>query len=161
MFTLTHDTPVGTLTTLVDVDGVIHAAGFTDAATLAQRLDIDVPPADDDPRSTVAAAIRGYLQGDLTAMDDVPTSQAGTDFQQQVWHALADIAPGETASYGELATRIGRPGATRAVGSACGRNLIAPFIPCHRAVRSDGSMGGYLYGLQVKNWLLRHENGEH
>lgn len=158
MHTLTHDTPAGTLTTLVE-DDVVIAAGFTATADdLTTRLGLgDVPPAGSGGR--IDRAITAYLDGDLTALDAVPVRQAGSDFQQQVWTALREVPPGQTATYKELAEAIGRPGATRAVGSACGRNLIAPLVPCHRAVRTDGTMGGYYYGLSVKDWLLRHESG--
>lgn len=157
--TLRHETPAGTLTTIVD-DDVVLAAGFTpDAAELTTRLGLpDAPPAMDG--GIVDAAVRAYLAGDVTALDDVALRQPGTAFQQQVWNALRTVPPGETATYKELAHQVGRPGATRAVGSACGRNLIAPFVPCHRAIRTDGSMGGYYYGLEVKDWLLRHETGQ-
>ena len=159
LHTLQHDTPTGTLTTLVDEAQVVWAAGFTaDPAELADRLGLDAVP----PRLASGAAhdaISAYLHGDLTALDGIGVRQAGTAFQQQVWSALRAVPPGTTATYGQLADAIGRPGATRAVGSACGRNLIAPFIPCHRAVRSDGTMGGYYYGLPVKEWLLAHESG--
>jgi len=70
---------------------------------------------------------------------------------------MRQIPPGQTWSYAELAAKAGRPDASRAAGSACARNLVAPFVPCHRVVRSDGTLGGYYYGLPVKEWLLAHE----
>lgn len=159
MHTLHHDTPAGTLTTIVD-DEVVVAAGFTDdIGQLADRLDLPALP----PRRNGGAvddAVTAYLAGDLAALNGVALRQDGTDFQHQVWTALREVPAGTTATYQQLAESVGRPGATRAVGSACGRNLIAPFVPCHRAVRSDGSMGGYYYGLTVKDWLLRHETGQ-
>jgi O-6-methylguanine DNA methyltransferase len=72
-----------------------------------------------------------------------------------VWKGLREIPAGRTVSYGELAATIGT--AARALGSACGANLVAPVVPCHRVVRSDGSLGGYEYGLPIKQWLLQHE----
>ncbi|MEE8602035.1 methylated-DNA--[protein]-cysteine S-methyltransferase [Euzebya tangerina] len=159
MYTTTHATPRGTLTAIVDDDEVVHAAGFTTPEVLADRMQIDPPPV--RTGTPTAATIRRYLDGDLSALDELAIDQPGTAFQQQVWTALRAVPAGETATYSELAQRIGRPAAVRAVGTACGRNLVAPFVPCHRAVRTDGSLGGYLYGLDVKDWLLRHESGHH
>ncbi len=72
---------------------------------------------------------------------------------------MRSIPPGQTWSYARLAAEAGRPTAVRAAGSACARNLVAPFVPCHRVVRSDGSLGGYAYGLDIKRALLAHESG--
>ena len=84
----------------------------------------------------------------------------GTAFQQQVWAALREIPPGETATYGEIARRIGKPAAVRAVGTACGANQIAVAIPCHRVVGSDGKLTGYRWGVQRKRALLDREKGK-
>lgn len=81
----------------------------------------------------------------------------GTEFQRQVWQALTEIGPGERLSYGQLAARIGRPGAARAVGSAAGANVIALFIPCHRLVPADGRAGAYRWGSALKQKLLAAE----
>ena len=76
---------------------------------------------------------------------------------QDAWLAMRRIAPGSTLTYAELAAAAGRPAAVRAAGSACARNLVAPFVPCHRVVRTGGTLGGYYYGLDVKSALLRTE----
>lgn len=81
----------------------------------------------------------------------------GTAFQQRVWQELRRIPFGATISYGELARRIGSPGASRAVGAANGANPIPIVIPCHRVIAADGSLGGYSGGLDFKRWLLAHE----
>ncbi|MFG0267591.1 MAG: methylated-DNA--[protein]-cysteine S-methyltransferase, partial [Rhodopirellula sp. JB055] len=81
----------------------------------------------------------------------------GTVFQKQVWTALAQTQPGEAITYRELAIRIGSPGSSRAVGAACGQNRIALAIPCHRAVRSDGKVSGFRWGMHRKLELLRRE----
>ncbi len=86
---------------------------------------------------------------------------AGTDFQKSVWRQLEKIPYGETLTYGEIAGAIGKPSASRAVGSANGRNPIAIIIPCHRIIGSDGSLTGYGGGLWRKEWLLKHERGHH
>ncbi len=88
---------------------------------------------------------------------DLPLDIRGTAFQQRVWRALAKIAPGKTASYGELATRIGAPGSARAVARACASNPLAVAIPCHRAVDGDGKLRGYRWGLARKRALLARE----
>lgn len=165
----TYPTPVGPLTVLADqrpADAtrpgpVVVASGFCPAAELLERLpnnsDTDVVEVDD--LGPLEQPIQEYLAGDLTALDRLPLDQQGTDLQQQVWDGLRSIPAGETWTYGQLAAATHNPKAARAVGTACGKNLIAPFVPCHRAVRSDGSIGGYVYGLDVKRWLLRHEAG--
>lgn len=87
----------------------------------------------------------------------LPLDVRGTAFQQAVWRELSRVPPGETVSYAALAARAGRPGAARAAGSACGANPVALLIPCHRAQRADGSLGGYAYGLDRKRALLARE----
>jgi len=87
-----------------------------------------------------------------------PLDICGTAFQQRVWQALREVAPGETASYAEIARRIGVPRAVRAVAGACAANLIAIVIPCHRIVRGDGSLSGYRWGVGRKRALLEREN---
>lgn len=89
---------------------------------------------------------------------DLPLDVQGTAFQEAVWQALKDIPPGETRSYAEIATAAGSPGAVRAAGTACGSNHVPVIIPCHRVLRSDGSLGGYAYGLDRKKALLDRES---
>ncbi len=93
----------------------------------------------------------------------IPLDVQGTAFQEAVWQALRRIPPGETRSYAQIAAEVGKPGAVRAAGSANGANNVAVLIPCHRVIRSDGSLGGYAYGLEIKQRLLDKEraaNGE-
>jgi len=87
----------------------------------------------------------------------IPLDVKGTAFQEACWAALRAIPPGETRSYAELAAAVGNPGAVRAAGSANGANNVAVLIPCHRVIRSDGSLGGYAYGLDIKRKLLEKE----
>jgi AraC family transcriptional regulator, regulatory protein of adaptative response / methylated-DNA-[protein]-cysteine methyltransferase len=87
----------------------------------------------------------------------IPLDVQGTAFQEAVWAALRTIPPGETRSYAQIAVAVGRPGAVRAAGSANGANNVAVLIPCHRVIRSDGAPGGYAYGLEIKQELLRRE----
>lgn len=88
---------------------------------------------------------------------DLPLHLLGTPFQQQVWQALREIPCGSTATYRDIAVRIGKPEALRAVGTACGANPIAIIVPCHRVIRSDGGMGGFRWGLERKRALLERE----
>jgi methylated-DNA-[protein]-cysteine S-methyltransferase len=88
---------------------------------------------------------------------DLPLSPQGTEFQRGVWWALADIPYGKTISYAQLATRIGKPAATRAVGAANGRNPLSIVLPCHRVIGADGSLTGYGGGLPIKTFLLALE----
>lgn len=100
--------------------------------------------------------MEGYFAGSLRVFD-LPFALDGTDFQRLVWAALCEIPYGTTASYGEIARRIGRPRAVRAVGGANHNNPLAIVVPCHRVIGSDGSLVGYGGGLSVKQWLLDHE----
>lgn len=115
----------------------------------------DLQPA--DAALDAMAARVAALVDDPASGADLPTDIGGTAFQQAVWAALRAIPPGETRSYGDVAAAIGRPGAVRAAGTACGDNNLAILIPCHRVVRSDGSMGGYAWGLDRKQALLAKE----
>jgi methylated-DNA-[protein]-cysteine S-methyltransferase len=163
----TYTTPVGPMTVLAEqrtADAtppgpVVVASGFCSAAELLKRLPNgpDTEMVDVADLGPLEQPIQEYLAGDLAALDRIPLDQQGTDLQHQVWDGLRAIPAGETWTYGQLAATTRNPKAARAVGTACGKNLIAPFVPCHRAVRSDGSLGGYVYGLDVKRWLLSHE----
>jgi methylated-DNA-[protein]-cysteine S-methyltransferase len=93
-------------------------------------------------------------------VDEIAVCTEGTPFQKQVWGELRSIAVGTTLSYGELAKRIGRPGASRAVGSANGSNPIAIVVPCHRVIGSNGALTGYGGGMERKRWLLQHEGAQ-
>ena len=89
---------------------------------------------------------------------DLPLDVRGTAFQQRVWQALGEIPPGQTASYAQIAQRIGSPTSVRAVAQACASNTLAVAIPCHRVVRSDGALSGYRWGVERKRELLLREN---
>lgn len=101
--------------------------------------------------------ITAYLAGDLSSVAEIPVKTGGTAFQQQVWLALRTILPGTTATYGELARRLDRPNACRAVGMANSLNPIAIVLPCHRVIGANGKLTGYAGGLERKQWLLQHE----
>jgi methylated-DNA-[protein]-cysteine S-methyltransferase len=102
-------------------------------------------------------AFDAYFAGDLTAIDALEADPAGTEFQRQVWTELRRIPAGATISYSQLAARVGRPEAVRAVGAANGRNPVPIVVPCHRVIGANGSLVGYGGGLELKRWLLVHE----
>src|SRR6185436_19485170 len=104
----------------------------------------------------VRGQVHAYFAGELQTFD-IPLRTSGTPFQQLVWQHLRNIEFGTTISYGELARRIGRPSASRAVGAANGKNPISIVIPCHRVIGANGSLTGYGGGLDRKRWLLNHE----
>lgn len=100
--------------------------------------------------------LEAYFSGDLQAFD-VALAAEGTDFRKKVWNELARIPYAETISYGELARRIGKPRASRAVGAANGANPIPIIVPCHRVIGANGTLTGFSGGLPIKEWLLAHE----
>jgi AraC family transcriptional regulator of adaptative response/methylated-DNA-[protein]-cysteine methyltransferase len=104
----------------------------------------------------LVARVVGFVEAPRLGLN-LPLDVRGTAFQQRVWQALVDIPPGETASYTEVAARIGRPSAVRAVAAACAANAIAVAIPCHRVVRTDGALSGYRWGIERKRALLDRE----
>ena len=112
-------------------------------------------PADDS--AGLSTRVRAYFAGDIEILGEVPVRAGGTPFQRTVWAALREIPPGRTTSYGQLAARLGRPGASRAVGLANGANPVAIAVPCHRVIGADGTLTGYGGGLERKRWLLEHE----
>lgn len=101
--------------------------------------------------------LRAYLAGTHRAIEDVPVDTGGTPFQRRVWSALRTIPVGQTLTYGGLATRLGMPAASRAVGRAVALNPVAIVVPCHRVIGADGTLTGYAGGLDRKRWLLAHE----
>ena len=112
---------------------------------------------DPDAVAEAVAQLSDYFEGARTGFD-LPLAPRGTPFQLGVWGALTMIPTGETRSYGEVASMVGAPSASRAVGMANGRNPIAIIVPCHRVVGADGTLTGYGGGLHRKRWLLKHES---
>lgn len=156
--TCTLDTPVGPLCLIGDGQSLV-AAGFAPVGVMTARL---TPAQQAAARSRpdlgpLSRLVAEYLDGRLDALDEISVDQPGTPLQQEVWSGLRAIPAGQTRTYTELAAATSRPDAVRAAGTACGRNLVAPIVPCHRALRRDGSLAGYYYGLAVKRWLLDHE----
>lgn len=154
----THATPPGPFTLLADGSGVIWAAGFADsAAPLTAALRRPVQVRGRTTLGAASAALRAYFDGDVHALDALPVARPGNGFVQAARDAMRTIPPGATLSYQALAARCGSPRAVRAAGSACAGNPVALVVPCHRILRSDGRLGGFLWGLETKRWLLAHE----
>jgi methylated-DNA-[protein]-cysteine S-methyltransferase len=101
--------------------------------------------------------MQAYFEGDLTAIEDIPTRTGGTPFQRQVWAELRLIPAGTTTTYGALAARCGRPKASRAIGLANGSNPVSVVVPCHRVIGANAKLTGYGGGLHRKEWLIAHE----
>lgn len=164
MRTNTLPTPAGPFTVLVNSADEVLAAGFTpdpDALTAlvhpslrgasAPRRVADLGPVTD--------AVLSYLDGEPTAIDKIPVRQhSGGDFLGHAWQVLRQVPPGQPVTYTAFAGLAGRPAAVRAAAQACARNAAALFVPCHRIIRTDRTLGGYRWGLGVKEWLLAWES---
>lgn len=154
------DTPDGSFAILADEADRVIVSGWTDdtEAVLA-RLRPEHRPAEIRAGETAAAeAVQAYYSGDLGAIDSVAVSQWGTTLQRAGWEALRSIAPGAPLTYTGFATALGSPRAVRAAASICARNAVALFVPCHRVLRGDGTMGGFAWGTGVKESLLERES---
>ena len=153
-----QQTPVGEIA-VVTQDGSVVGAGFQSLASLRKLIDPNSQHEfNKEAEPSTKQALEAYFDGDLGAFEKLNFAQKGTDLQVQLWQALSVIPAGETRTYTELAKQTSKPKAIRAAASACGKNQICVFVPCHRAIRSDGSLGGYRYGLEIKTKLLEHES---
>ena len=150
------DSPLGPMLVAATAKGICRLSFDEDERALAARFHAATIISDE---GTIAELVEGALKAvrEPLAMPDLPLDVAGTAFQEAVWQELRRIPPGETRSYAAIAAAVGKPGAVRATGSANGANPVAVLIPCHRVVRSDGSLGGYAYGLERKQKLLDAE----
>lgn len=153
--------PFGRLLVAVTARGVCAVSLGEDDASLTADLEDEFAHAaaierDDETLRSWVEPIVHYLDG-VHAHPTVPVDLQGTDFQRRVWKALQEIPYGETRTYGEVASRIGKPAAVRAVAQACARNKIALVVPCHRVVRKGGAPGGYRWGTRRKERLLEQE----
>ena len=154
------DSPVGEITAVIN-GRALCTLDFTDCdermRALLERRFGDVELKRRRNAGGVRDRVEAYFAGDPAALDGIEVDTCGTPFQETVWRALRGIGHGETVSYGGLAARIGRAGASRAVGMANRLNPIALVIPCHRVIGADGSLTGYAGGIERKRWLLRYE----
>jgi methylated-DNA-[protein]-cysteine S-methyltransferase len=155
MLYTTVDSPIGELLLVGDGASLHHLSMQGGRHPL--RVDLTWTR-DDRAFTDVARQLEEYFTGARHTFD-VPLSLAGNPFEQRVWAELLAIPYGETASYGEIARRVGNPGAARAVGLANGRNPVAVIVPCHRVIGADRTLTGYGGGLERKRLLLDLESG--
>lgn len=156
----TVDTHIGPFTAVVADDGAVLASGWTAALDeLLPQVHPTLRPAElvHGEIGPVADAIVRYHDGDLSAVDDVPVRQRSGTFLEHAWDVLRTVPAGAPVTYTEYAAKAGRPAAVRAAASACARNAAALFVPCHRVLRSDGTLGGFRWGLEIKRRLIEHE----
>jgi len=160
-------TPIGEMVIVADCEGNLRATDWTDHEARMHRL-LRLHYGENGFRLESASnpngltdAVSRYFAGELEVIDALPVETGGTPFQRQVWHALREIPCGTTVSYAQLAERIRRPAAVRAVGLANGSNPVGVVVPCHRVIGSDGSLTGYGGGIKRKRWLLEHEKWVH
>lgn len=156
----TGDSTLGKILVASSERGVCAVFLGADEGTLATDLATIYPNA----RLDESGAAQKQLLAQVTALVEAPASGfdqpldiGGTKFQQRVWQALREIPAGSTATYAEIAARIGQPDAVRAVASACAANVLAIAIPCHRVIKSDGTLSGYRWGIERKRALLERE----
>jgi methylated-DNA-[protein]-cysteine S-methyltransferase len=156
----TIDTHLGPFTAVVDETGAVIASGWTAALDeLLPQVHPSLRPAKlvEGDIGAVGDAIVRYHDGELSAIDDVMVRQRSGVFLEHAWDVLRKVPAGAPITYTEYAAKSGRPAAVRAAASACARNAAALFVPCHRVLRSDGTLGGFRWGTDVKQKLIEHE----
>jgi len=155
--------PIGAIALISDGEA-LRVLDFVDCEERMQRLltlHYGTQPVVESRESLgIRRRVEAYFEGELLSLDSIAVSTEGTPFQKSVWAELRKIPAGTTASYGELAKRLGKPGASRAVGLANGSNPIAVVVPCHRVIGSNGALTGYGGGIERKQWLLKHEGAQ-
>lgn len=160
-YSATTATPIGPFTAVVDSDGAVLASGWTaEIGELLPVIHASLRPVTVEPRTDlgdVTAAANAFHAGDVTAIDGIAVRQRSGAFVEDAWRVLRTVEPGRPVTYTEYAELSGRPAAVRAAAMACARNAAALFVPCHRVLRLDGSLGGFRWGVDVKEWLLAHE----
>ncbi|WP_226362999.1 methylated-DNA--[protein]-cysteine S-methyltransferase [Pseudonocardia sp. ICBG1142] len=156
----TRDTPAGPFTAVVDDDGHVLASGWTasvdELLALVHRSLAPTTVVEGD-LGAVGEAVDRYHDGELSVIADVPVRQRSGPYRELAWDVLRTVPAGAPVTYTGYAEKTGRPAAVRAAAGACASNAAALFVPCHRVLRSDGTLGGFRYGLAVKRWLLEHE----
>jgi methylated-DNA-[protein]-cysteine S-methyltransferase len=159
LFLTSHKTPIGTLNLIAHEDVLLGANLSTLSALKASLDEQDKMREIKEMKSipVISDLISDYFDGDLSALDAIKVRQPGAHFSQAAWKAMRKVKAGKTLSYADLAERAGSAAAVRAAGSACAKNAIVLVVPCHRIVKTGGSLGNYAYGLNKKEWLLRFE----
>lgn len=159
LFLTSHKTPIGTLNLIAHED-VLLGANLSTLSALKASLDEEDRIREIKEMKSIpiiSELISDYFDGDLSALDAIKVRQPGAHFSQAAWKAMRKVKAGKTLSYADLAERAGSAAAVRAAGSACAKNAIVLVVPCHRIVKTGGSLGNYAYGLNKKEWLLRFE----
>jgi len=151
----TMDTPYGPFSVIADGSTVLASGFTTDEVALRRNVHSSLPRTFTPDPAPIRAAVEAYCAGEIKAIDEVEVRQVGTPFLSHAWRVLREVR--EPITYTRFAELAGNPRAIRAAASACARNSAALFVPCHRILRTDGSLGGYLWGLDVKRELLGHE----
>ena len=169
---VTIPTPDGPFSVVADGDAVLASGWTADVASLVALVHpslrpAEVPaaqPADGGGNgltgvlADAVGAVAAYYAGDLAAPGKVPVRQRSGEFREHAWDVLRGVSPGEVVTYTQYAERSGRPDAVRAAAGACAMNAAALFVPCHRVLRTDGTLGGFRYGLAIKESLLARES---
>jgi len=155
-------TPFGQLTILVNESkpNTVVGSAFGKPYALISRVKVTRPTLSITTGklpTRIKTAVEHWLDGNHLAFADIMVDQVGTEFRQECWTAMRQIKPGQTISYSQLAQKTTSPTAVRAAATACAQNLIAPLIPCHRIIKTDGSVGRYGYGEALKRQLLAFE----
>lgn len=152
----TFPTPFGPFSVALDESGAVVATAFGPSAALRRRIRNGDTLRPGKGTEQVRAQVLAYAAGRRPRFD-LRLAPRGTAFQQAIWTALQEIPAGETRTYAEIAARVGRPKAARAVGRANATNPICLLIPCHRVIGADGSLTGFAFGERLKRRLLDHE----
>ncbi|WP_120004017.1 methylated-DNA--[protein]-cysteine S-methyltransferase [Nesterenkonia muleiensis] len=158
----TVSTPDGPFTIIADADHVL-ASGWTEdddalRALIHPQLRARADSAQNEGVLEQAkTAVLAYYEGDFAAAATVPVLQRSGPYREHAWDVLRQVEPGKSVTYTEYAARTGNTAAARAAASACAKNAAALFVPCHRVIRTDGSLGGFRYGLDIKRSLLHRE----
>ncbi len=150
------ETPIGPLHAAFDEEGRLAELGFRERDPLSVARAPGLRATGNEQRATLVEQLHEYFSAKRKTFT-FPLAPRGTEFQLAVWNALLEIPYGDTTTYAELARRIGRPSAVRAVGAANGANPIPVIIPCHRVIGSNGTLTGYGGGIERKQWLLALE----
>ena len=153
--------PWSKIATVLDVtkNPVVVGSGFKPINKLIKQLNLkeDIKLIKDTKLEGITEIVKDWIDGDLDAFRKIKLKQEGAEFMQSCWNQLRKIDGGKVLSYAQLAKKAGNAKAVRAAGSACAKNLIAPFVPCHRIIKTNGDIGNYGFGVSLKKALLEHE----
>jgi methylated-DNA-[protein]-cysteine S-methyltransferase len=160
----TIETPDGAFS-IIEAEGAVLSSGWTDSSDeLMGQIHPSLSSRGYDPAASavqpILDAVWRYYEGDFPAISAVPVRQASGPFRTHAWDVLRTVHPGAPLTYLQYAERTGNPTAVRAAAAACAKNAAALFVPCHRVIRTDGTLGGFRWGLPVKQRLLDREAGQ-